>query len=68
VETHTFNPSSWEVGVGGFLISRPAWSPNSVPGQPGIHKENMETKQNKKTKTNNTTNKHLLSYTEHIQG
>jgi hypothetical protein len=26
VVAHAFNPSTWEVGAGGFLSSRPAWS------------------------------------------
>jgi major histocompatibility complex class I len=26
VVAHTFNPSTWEAKVGGFLSLRPAWS------------------------------------------
>jgi hypothetical protein len=32
---HAFNPSTWEAEAGGFLSSRPAWSTEWVPGQPG---------------------------------
>ena len=35
VVTHTFNPSTWEAKAGGSLSLRPAWSAESVPGQPG---------------------------------
>jgi hypothetical protein len=46
MEAHTFNPSTWETDVGGSLefqaslvyraSSRPAWSTEQVPGQPGL--------------------------------
>jgi hypothetical protein len=35
VVAHAFNPSTWEAEAGGFLSSKPAWSTESVPGQPG---------------------------------
>jgi hypothetical protein len=38
---HTFNPSTREAEAGRFLSSRPAWSTEWVPGQPGIHRETM---------------------------
>ena len=38
---HAFNPSTWEAEEGGFLSSRPAWSTEWVPGQPGLHRENL---------------------------
>ena len=47
---HAFNPSTWEAEAGGFLSSRPAWTTEWVPGQPGLHRETLsrKTKQNKK--------------------
>ena len=45
---HTFNPSTWEVETGGFLSSRPAWSTECVPGQPGLHRETLSGKREKK--------------------
>jgi hypothetical protein len=55
---HAFNPSTWEAEAGRFLSSRPAWSTERVPGQPGLHRETLprknKTKQNK-TKQNKTT-------------
>jgi hypothetical protein len=63
VVAHAFNPSTWEAEAGGFLSSRPAWSTEWVPGQPGLYRETLsrknKTKQtNKKTKTKKTqTNK-----------
>jgi hypothetical protein len=35
VVAHAFNPSTWEAERGKFLSSRPAWSTERVPGQPG---------------------------------
>jgi hypothetical protein len=39
VVAHAFNPSTWEAEAGGFLSSRPAWSTERIPGQPGLHRE-----------------------------
>jgi hypothetical protein len=39
---HAFNPSTREAEAGGFLSSRPAWSTEWVPGQPGLHRETLE--------------------------
>jgi hypothetical protein len=33
---HAFNPSTWEAEAGEFLSSRPAWSTERVPRQPGL--------------------------------
>jgi hypothetical protein len=56
VVAHAFNPSTWEAEAGRFLSSRPAWSTDRVPGQPGLHRETLSRKTNKtkqnKTKTN----------------
>jgi hypothetical protein len=42
----TFNPSTWEAEAGGFLSSRPAWSTEWVPGQPGLYRETLSWKKN----------------------
>jgi hypothetical protein len=38
VVAHAFNPSTREAEAGGSLSSRPAWSTEWVPGQPGTHR------------------------------
>jgi hypothetical protein len=48
---HIFNPSTREAEAGGFLSSRPAWSTNRVPGQPGLHRETLSRKTKKKKKS-----------------
>jgi hypothetical protein len=45
---HVFNPSTQEAEAGGFLSSRPAWSTEWVPGQPGLHRETLSQKQTKR--------------------
>jgi hypothetical protein len=50
VIVHTFNPSTWEAEVGRFLSSRPPWSTECVPGQPGLHRETLSRKTTKKKK------------------
>jgi hypothetical protein len=47
---HTFNPSTREAEAGWFLSSRPAWSTEWVPGQPGEHRETLSRKLKNKTK------------------
>jgi hypothetical protein len=55
---YAFNPSTWEAEAGEFLSSRPAWSTERVPGQPGLNRETLSGKtknkqqqqQQKKTK------------------
>jgi hypothetical protein len=47
---HAFNPSTREAEAGGFLSSRPAWSTEWVPGQPGLHRETLSRKKQNKTK------------------
>jgi hypothetical protein len=46
------NPSTWKAKAGRFLSSRPAWSTEWVPGQPGLHRETLsrKTKTDKQTK------------------
>jgi hypothetical protein len=41
VLAQAFNPSTWEAEASWFLISRPAWSTEWVPGQPGLHRETL---------------------------
>ena len=48
---HAFNPRTWEAETGGFLSSGPAWSTERVPGQPGLHRETMSWKTNKKQRS-----------------
>jgi hypothetical protein len=50
---HSFNLSTQETEEGRPLSSRPAWSTEGVPGQPGLHRETVS-----KNKTNKQTNKH----------
>jgi hypothetical protein len=47
VVAHAFNPST---EGGGFLSSRPAWSTELVPGEPGVHRETLSKKKKKKPK------------------
>jgi hypothetical protein len=51
VVAHAFNPSTREAEAGEFLSSRPAWSTEWVPGQPGLHRETLSWKTKQKTKT-----------------
>jgi hypothetical protein len=50
VVAHAFNPSTWEPEAGGFLSSRPAWSTEWVPGQPGLHRETLSWKKQQQKK------------------
>jgi hypothetical protein len=52
VVAHAFNPSTREAEAGRFLSSRPAWSTELVPGQPGLYRETLSQKKqtNKQTK------------------
>ena len=38
---HAFNPSTWEAEAREFLSSRPAWSTEWVPGQPGLYRDTL---------------------------
>jgi hypothetical protein len=44
---HAFNPSTWEAEAGEFLSSRPAWSTEWIPGQPGLHSVTLSRKKKK---------------------
>jgi hypothetical protein len=57
VVAHTFNSSIWEAEADGFLISRPAWSTDQVPGQSGLLRETLPPKKPKPKQTNKQTNK-----------
>jgi hypothetical protein len=57
VVAHAFDPSTWEAEAGGFLSSRPAWSTECVPGQPGEHRETLSRKIKKKKKNINIKNR-----------
>jgi hypothetical protein len=63
---HDFSPSTQEAEAGGFLTSRPAWSTEWVPGQPGLHREtlfrenkNKKKQQEQKQKKEHTDNHRL---------
>jgi hypothetical protein len=49
---HVFNPSTQEAEAGRFLSSRPAWSTEWVPGQPGLYRKTLSQKNKNKQKTN----------------
>jgi hypothetical protein len=61
VVAYTFNPSTWEAEAGGFLSSRPAWSTEWVPGQPGLLRETLSKKKQKPNKKKKTKWLRLLS-------
>jgi hypothetical protein len=42
--------STWEAEAGEFLSSRPAWSTEWVPGQPGLYRETLSQKNKNKKK------------------
>jgi hypothetical protein len=50
VVARTFNPSTLEAEAGGFLSSRPAWSTEWVPGQPGYTEKPCLKKEKEKEK------------------
>ena len=47
---HPLNPSTQGAEDLGFLSSRPAWSTEQVPGQPGLNREPLSQKKKKKKK------------------
>ena len=58
---HALIPSTWEAEELGFFSSRPPWSTESLPGQPGIHRKSQSPKtkitKNKKKKYETKINK-----------
>jgi hypothetical protein len=42
---HTFNASTWEIGDGGSLSLRPAWSTEKFLGHPSLNSEGNHRKQ-----------------------
>jgi hypothetical protein len=57
VVAHAFNFSTRGAEAGGSLSSRPAWSTEWVPGQPGLHRETLSRKNKNKTKQKQTKKK-----------
>jgi hypothetical protein len=51
VVAHAFNPSTQGAEAGRFLSSRPAWSTEWVPGQPGLYREILSRKKTKNSET-----------------
>jgi hypothetical protein len=51
VVAHAFSPSTREAEAGGFRSSRTVWSTKWVPGQPGLYRETLSRKTNKKQPT-----------------
>jgi hypothetical protein len=47
---HAFNPGTWKAEASEFLSSRPAWSTEWVPSQPGLHRETLSLKKSKTCK------------------
>jgi hypothetical protein len=47
VVAHAFNPGTSEAEADGFLSSRPAWSTEWVPGQPGRYRKTLSRKKKK---------------------
>jgi hypothetical protein len=50
VVAHAFNPSTWEAEAGGFLSSRPSWTTEWVPVEPGLYWETLSRKTKKRKK------------------
>jgi hypothetical protein len=54
VVVHAFDPITRKAETGRFLISRPAWSTEWVPGQPRLHRETLsQKKKNEEEEENN---------------
>jgi hypothetical protein len=66
VVVHAVNPSTREAEAGRFLSSRPAWSTEGFPGQPGLHRETLSRKTKNKTTTTKKQKTLIFSYL--IQG
>jgi hypothetical protein len=49
VMAHAFKPSTQEAEAGGFLSSRPAWSTEWIPEQPGLQRETLTREKTKRT-------------------
>jgi hypothetical protein len=59
VVAHAFSTSTREAEAGGFLSSRPAWSTEWVPGQPGLYRETLSRKTKKQTNKQTKQNKRV---------
>ena len=49
---HAFNPSIQEAEAGESLSSRPTWSTERVPSQPGLHREILSQKKKERKEFN----------------
>ena len=49
---HAFNNSTWEAKAARFVSSKPAWTSQWAPGQPGLHREACLGKRNLSQKKN----------------
>jgi hypothetical protein len=67
VVAHAFNPSTQEAEAGEFLSSRPAWSIEWVPGQPGLYRETLSRK-NQKRKKKKKRKKDIPIHVENVEG
>jgi hypothetical protein len=47
-----------EAEAGGFLSLRPTWSTESIPGQPGLHRETLSREKKKPKSKNNPLTTH----------
>jgi hypothetical protein len=54
VVAHALIPNTWEAEESGFFSSRPPWSTECLPGQPGVHRKS----QSSKTKITKNKNKY----------
>ena len=50
---HAFNNSTWEAKAARFVSSKPAWTSQWAPGQPGLHREACLGKRNLSPKKKN---------------
>ena len=58
---HAFNPGIQEAETGRSPSSRPVWSTEQVPGQPGIHRETLSCKTTNQTNTSEKTGNKLYT-------
>jgi hypothetical protein len=62
---YTLDLSTWEGEAGGYLSSRPAWSTECVPGQPGLHRKTLS-KTRQKEKREERAQEFMLQQKENI--
>ena len=61
---HAFNNSTWEAKAARFVSSKPAWSTQWAPGQPGLHREACLGKRNLSRKKKKLSNEHPFPTSE----